>query len=459
MSIYTTQLRWPVEYAQNQAGVSHDDFTVAYKILGLDEYPIFDETYRQTLNDKIIKHFYFREIGFETIGQFAWFMRTTMAENMPYFNQLYQSQNLITDPLTNRKYSWRETWELAQGVESASTDALTQSGNESLKTQDTEVTEHGRTNTTTTETEYGKTQTATENTDYGHTSSTDTDTDYGKTVNGTTTDTLGKENETTTQTTYGRTGASTSETTYGKSNTASETKGYGHTIDSENGGSDSVLDGGGSEKVIRSDTPMNELATGAVENGNYATDVTYTEREGTRASTTNYGGTNLTTHGGTDTASSTSTDSGKDKTTTSSNDGGTDTTTVTSVDSGGDTRTTATTEGGTDTVSSETTEGGRDTRTVNSSDGGSDTVETTFADGGTDTVTSNGDSTKTSTVERSQNATGTRDLDETGTREHTITGYEGVTAARLLDEWRNTFLNIDLQVIQSLDILFMGLWM
>ena len=108
MAIYTTQLRSIVEQCQDDYHVGPDDFTVAYSRLGLDDYPIFDESYRQTLNDKIIRHYYFCEIGDETVERFRWHLRATMHEQMPYFNQLYQSLNLITDPLTNLHYTYSE---------------------------------------------------------------------------------------------------------------------------------------------------------------------------------------------------------------------------------------------------------------------------------------------------------------------------------------------------------------
>lgn len=92
-----------------------------YKKLGLDSYPIFDEEYRKGLNDKIIDHFYFREIGFETAALFAWYMRRTMNEIMPYYNQLYESELIKIDPTrdvdmwydTNQTRRNDETWNKA----------------------------------------------------------------------------------------------------------------------------------------------------------------------------------------------------------------------------------------------------------------------------------------------------------------------------------------------------------
>ena len=55
MSKYTTQLRYLID-------MKYD--------IGLNDYPIFDENYREILNNKIINHYYTEEIGFETARLF-----------------------------------------------------------------------------------------------------------------------------------------------------------------------------------------------------------------------------------------------------------------------------------------------------------------------------------------------------------------------------------------------------
>jgi hypothetical protein len=90
MSKYTTELRWIVENGYD---------------LQLNEYPIFDENYRQKLNQKIINHYYFREIGFETVGLFRFYLKQTMNEIMPYYNQLYESALLEIDPLNTINFT------------------------------------------------------------------------------------------------------------------------------------------------------------------------------------------------------------------------------------------------------------------------------------------------------------------------------------------------------------------
>lgn len=93
MSKYTTQLRWIVEQLGNGMDIpeGQEYANSVYKYIGLDKYPIYDENYRVKLNDKIIDHFYFREIGFETAAQFAWYMKRTMNEIMPKYNRLYEA--------------------------------------------------------------------------------------------------------------------------------------------------------------------------------------------------------------------------------------------------------------------------------------------------------------------------------------------------------------------------------
>jgi hypothetical protein len=68
--------------------------------IGLDQYPIYDETQRLDINKLIIDQFWNREIGQETISMFTFMMRRTMRQIMPTYNQLYKSTQLVFDPLS-----------------------------------------------------------------------------------------------------------------------------------------------------------------------------------------------------------------------------------------------------------------------------------------------------------------------------------------------------------------------
>lgn len=87
MARYTVQLRTIVESGFD---------------LGLQNYPIFDDSYRKGLNDKIIEHYYFQEIGQETAGLFKRFLNRKMNEIMPYYNQLYRTTLIEFDPLATK---------------------------------------------------------------------------------------------------------------------------------------------------------------------------------------------------------------------------------------------------------------------------------------------------------------------------------------------------------------------
>lgn len=73
------------------------------KIFSFD-YPIFDEAYRPTLETKILKHYYMREIGLETVGLWKLALDAKMNEIMPYYNELYKTQVLEYNPLYDVDY-------------------------------------------------------------------------------------------------------------------------------------------------------------------------------------------------------------------------------------------------------------------------------------------------------------------------------------------------------------------
>ena len=74
------------------------------KIFSFD-YPIFDEKYRGVLETKILKHYYTREIGLETVGLWLHKLDVKMNEIMPYYNQLYNSCLLEFNPFYNTDFT------------------------------------------------------------------------------------------------------------------------------------------------------------------------------------------------------------------------------------------------------------------------------------------------------------------------------------------------------------------
>lgn len=104
MSKYTTEVRFICE---NAAGLTE---SVGYNDIDsvLDKarekvfdfyFPIFDENYRVTLENKILKHYYTREIGAESVGLWKLWLNTRLNEIMPYYNQLYTSELIKFNPM------------------------------------------------------------------------------------------------------------------------------------------------------------------------------------------------------------------------------------------------------------------------------------------------------------------------------------------------------------------------
>lgn len=105
MSKYTTELRFICEqlagYSESVGCVNIVDVIQKARCKIFESYPIFDENYRETLETKILLHYYFREIGFETIGLFKYYLQLRMNEIMPYYNQLYETLKMEFNPFND----------------------------------------------------------------------------------------------------------------------------------------------------------------------------------------------------------------------------------------------------------------------------------------------------------------------------------------------------------------------
>ena len=109
MSKYTTELRF---YCESLAGYTESQgldrveeiISSTWENVFSFDFPIFDEEYRAGLCQKIILHYYTREIGFETIGLFKLKLMAKMREIMPKYNELYRSTLAKYDMLTDVDY-------------------------------------------------------------------------------------------------------------------------------------------------------------------------------------------------------------------------------------------------------------------------------------------------------------------------------------------------------------------
>lgn len=70
-------LEWKFKNAQGNIDISG---------LFPSEYELFDDDYKDTLQGKIVAHFYLREIGQETPDAFLYYFRRTFLEELPKYN-------------------------------------------------------------------------------------------------------------------------------------------------------------------------------------------------------------------------------------------------------------------------------------------------------------------------------------------------------------------------------------
>lgn len=110
MSKYTTEVRFICE---SKSGLSESKgFGSVDEVLNgswnkifTSKVSFFDEEYRSVLCKKILKHYYLREIGCETVGIWLLWMNTKLEEIMPYYNKLYESELIKFNPMYDVDWS------------------------------------------------------------------------------------------------------------------------------------------------------------------------------------------------------------------------------------------------------------------------------------------------------------------------------------------------------------------
>lgn len=262
MSVYTTQLRYICEeYAGRTMSADYKEtpsvIAAALPKLFDFDFPLYDPTYRKTLETKIVYHYYFREIGAETAAQFKFMLSRTLNEIMPYYNQLYKSADLQFNPFYDVDY-FRDH----KGADEKQR-TTQESGSSTNNT-----TENGTSNNTT---------------QFDGTIETETAGNRNTTINSESTTTLNTSDQTTYNSTTQRTLNTTDQTTLGTTDTK--------TLNTK-------------DTVRNSDTPQGALT--GIENNNYLSSASITDKTGTE--TLGRTGTESLNKTGTDTEKKTGTD-------------------------------------------------------------------------------------------------------------------------------------------------------
>lgn len=73
------------------------------------KYPFYNEKKRAEFEQKFIRHFYFREIGCQTVDRFLFYLEEKMLTVFPHYNKLFEASEIEYDVLDN--YKLTETYE------------------------------------------------------------------------------------------------------------------------------------------------------------------------------------------------------------------------------------------------------------------------------------------------------------------------------------------------------------
>ena len=149
LSNFTTQVRFICETAhgetESKGYTSLDEMLESGRTYIFDfNYPIFDAAYKRPLELKILKHYYTREISEETVGLWKLRLNARMNEIMPFYNKLYESELLAFNPLYDVDYTrsgnrdGTEQKEESTQTTSLDTDAMTGTVSDSGSSSNTE---------------------------------------------------------------------------------------------------------------------------------------------------------------------------------------------------------------------------------------------------------------------------------------------------------------------------------
>lgn len=152
LSKYTTEVRFICETAaglETSQGYSSVNKIIEKALPSVFDFtfPIFDESYRSVLETKILKHYYTREIGLETVGLWKLKLETKLNEIMPFYNQLYKSELLEFNPLYDVDLIRDHKLNKTENTKQMGTEEIDSTKNGSV-TDETNTEENGNQNST-----------------------------------------------------------------------------------------------------------------------------------------------------------------------------------------------------------------------------------------------------------------------------------------------------------------------
>lgn len=108
MSKYTVELRYIIDnekfYIPSETDLALTNILKNYPLENenlIDPLRKDNKSRREVLNEKILSHYYFREIGFETVPRFLYALQRRMNNIMTKYNQRFKSIDLDINPIDN----------------------------------------------------------------------------------------------------------------------------------------------------------------------------------------------------------------------------------------------------------------------------------------------------------------------------------------------------------------------
>lgn len=121
MSTYTTQLRWILATLANktsQRTLGYNDInaiiSTARPLVFSFQYPYWLTSDKERFETMILRHFYMREIGQESMGLWKLSLEDWLNVEMPYYNKLYEDMALEYDVLSD--YNEIRHYDLVKGL-------------------------------------------------------------------------------------------------------------------------------------------------------------------------------------------------------------------------------------------------------------------------------------------------------------------------------------------------------
>lgn len=185
MAGYTIQLRKQIDnllrFQYDLHQLTHNQkIENALPLIFNFDFEIFDEAYRSVIETKLINAYYFKEIGFESYGEWHFRLQEFLQRRMPYYNRLYKSA-LVNDYNPFDDVGYKDTY--------------TRSNNSNRDTNETGAhSDHSETDMESHTTNSGTTDGTSHNSDHSETGMESHTTDSG-TMDGTTNKTGSKDSK------------------------------------------------------------------------------------------------------------------------------------------------------------------------------------------------------------------------------------------------------------------------